>query len=369
MIRHSSGDSPVPPPLFLTLKQGDTEYLGIRTAPAKSGLHKTLGNPEHLRGVKYVRGKCEDWRGNGTREHSDFLYLSFSFDKLPEKMLLHPFSDVFGYSSGFALKMLKLLFRAVDASGLKWDFSAGAALLSGAFYDDEQGIYLLSPTAAEILHQEMDNSYIPSGISGEKEFSYMVLRKLFLCLRNDSDKQDEDFPEEDEFVVLHPHLPIPTLRKEIAEIFSSALLEENPPDISELRTHLDQWEGTGLTEDISPLHRTQRREKAEKISRRVARRRQEKDFRKKYGTKILLTLAVVGVLLVFASPFIGNMFEEDATEGLPPEEVISLFYESQNSLDHLPLLYGRNRVRIVFKGKTVRDHLFDLQTVAFHHLK
>lgn len=104
--------------------------------------------------------------------------------------------------------------------------------------------------------------------------------------------------------------------------------------ISELVTQLADMETTGFFEDLNPRSKSERLESAQKLTRKIEQRRSRIFFKKKYGPKILLAVAAAATLLFFASPFIRKAFERDITEGLPPEEVISLFYESQNDLDH-----------------------------------
>lgn len=342
MSDRSQGNSTEGPPLFLKIAQGNNEFQGIRTAPSRSGLHKILGTPQNLTGFRYGPEGFEEWHAKGIREYSGYIYLTFSREVLPEKTKLHSFFEVYRHSPAFALRMLRLLFTALEQPAprtLQTNFAPGAALLSGTFYDDEQNLYLLSPDAAEILYQESDQPYLPSGISGERELSYLVLRNLFLSLWAESgcaESGEDGFPvpKKNEPFSIHPYFAVPGLYQKLAETFYSALAKEDPPKISELVTQLADMETSGFLEDLNPRSKSERLETARKLTRKIEQYRSRVFFKKKYGPGILLAAAVVATILFFASPFIRKAFEKDVTEGLPPEEVISLFYESQNELDH-----------------------------------
>src|SRR6056297_1962914 len=177
--RIQTEDSYTPPPFITEIHRGDSIYLGIRVAPSKSGLHKTFGTPGKMKGAKFSDDGIEDWHWSGVQEDEGWLYLTFPMHTLPEKSGLHPFSEVFAGSPPYALQMLQKMRTAQEASGSGWNSTPGAALLSGTFYDDEKNLYFLSPTAAEILHQERELSHLPRGLSSNRELSYGVLQNFY----------------------------------------------------------------------------------------------------------------------------------------------------------------------------------------------
>jgi len=77
-----------------------------------------------------------------------------------------------------------------------------------------------------------------------------------------------------------------------------------------------------------------RRKVADAAEQAVLKKEKRRNFKKNHGSTVFITAAALIVLAFFASPFVKNAFEPDITEGLTPVQVIELFYQSQNSLDH-----------------------------------
>lgn len=335
MGQQNAAHSPDYPPLFVEFSSEISPLRGIRIATTGSGLHKILSSPENRNGLICGPEGIREWRAAGIREFSGFLYLTFPPDSLEKNVHLRPFAELRGQGPGFFVRMMGKLFSALENSASVGEYLDRGALISGAFYDDREYIYLLPPAAAEIIHRETsEQAYLPSGISGEGEVNYLLLRDLLHTLWSEAGEKEPPLPDRKTPFSIHPRLAVPELKQEAAELFTTALVEERPPEVPRMRDFFAGAETSGLLDDLSPLERDERQEKARVVSRKIERRRKRALFKKNHGTKILITAGAAVLLLFFASPFLRKAFEKDITEGLSPEEVITLFYESQNELDH-----------------------------------
>ncbi|HKK64327.1 MAG TPA: hypothetical protein VJ967_00635, partial [Clostridia bacterium] len=92
----------ISPPLVTRLSSAEHKYTGIRIAPAHSGLHKTIRNPQSLSGWYVSEKDISPWQWNSTMEHQKWLYLTFS-DTSPD---LRPLSDVFHMKIDGTLRIL-----------------------------------------------------------------------------------------------------------------------------------------------------------------------------------------------------------------------------------------------------------------------
>ncbi|MDY7030245.1 MAG: hypothetical protein SVR04_18320, partial [Spirochaetota bacterium] len=234
---------------------------------------------------------------------------------------------------------LKSFLQQISALSIEADFEAGGYVVTSTFIDDLQRFYLLHPALGEILDRETVKEYLPAGLSGPREMVYRILRRIYFCLSHASnlssgrtDTAVDTLAERPRIV--HPRQSMPELRADIADTLFNALIIEQVPSLDEFREKITEWETQPPFENLSGRERTERLKEAKNMNSRAARTIAVREFRRRYGTAVILSAIGLVILGFFIAPFIQRAMEPDITEGLEPTEVVRLFYESQNSLDH-----------------------------------
>jgi hypothetical protein len=338
----TSDSSPISgrPSLITELERSGKLYPAVRLAPSGSGLHKTVGSPHTMPGrILDDSGKVRNWSWNGVLEHQGWLYLTFPSERDDAGGTLRPFESIFSASPSHVFRILKSFLRQISELSIEDDFEAGGYIVTSTFIDDLQRFHLLHPALGEILDRETVNEYLPAGLSGPRELVYRILRRIYFCLAHASnlsagrtDTAVDTLAERPRIV--HPRQSMPELRADIADTLFNALIMEQVPSLDEFREKITEWETRPPFENLNGRERTERLKEAENMSSRAARTIAVREFRRRYGTAVILSAIGLVILGFFIAPFIQRAMEPDITEGLEPAEVVRLFYESQNSLDH-----------------------------------
>src|SRR6056297_1500642 len=353
----------ISPPLVTRLSSAEHKYTGIRIAPAHSGLHKTIRNPQSLSGWYVSEKDISPWHCNSTMEHQKWLYLTFS-DTSPD---LRPLSDVFHMKIDGTLRILERYLRALHSLASREELDADALYLSASFYDENGNFYFLHPQLAQFTQQNYEQlSATPESegtgaIGGQQEILPVLAHHLQLQLLQSSNK---DRNTQDSPTALHLHSQLPQLNPRIADFLfktvnnrivssrstsrssaslsgggrtSSSQSADSSPfaaKIAEFADEISAWRDNTIFENIHLEQAEERQKNADAAEQSVRKREKRRNFKKNHGSTVFITAAALIVLAFFASPFVKNAFEPDITEGLAPTEVIELFYLSQNSLDH-----------------------------------
>lgn len=328
-------------PLLITeLERSGKLYPAVRLAPSGSGLHKTVGSPHTMPGrILGDSGKVRNWSWNGVLEHQGWLYLTFPSERDVAGGTLRPFDSIFSTSPSHVFRTLKSFLQQISELSIEEDFEAGGYIVTSTFIDDLQRYYLLHPALGEILDRETLNEYLPAGLSGPREMVYRILRRIYFCLAHASNlpagrtKTVTDTLTERPRIV-HPRQSMPELRADIADTLFSTLIMEQVPSLDEFREKISEWAAAAPFEDLNGRERSERLKRAENLGRRAGRTIAVREFRRRYGTAVVLSAIGLVILGFFIAPFIQRALEPDITEGMEPAEVVRLFYESQNSLDH-----------------------------------
>ncbi len=328
------------PPLITELERSGELYPAIRLAPSGSGLHKTIGSPHTLPGkVLSGNGEVSDWRWNGVLEHRGWLYLTFPLEPDSAGRTIRPLESIFSASPRHVFQTMNSFLHQISRLSAAGDFEADGHIVTSAFIDDRMRYYLLHPVLGEIIDRKTAEEYLPAGISGPRELVYRILRRIHSCLMQASNPSAgqaqalrDDITERPRIV--HPRQSMPELRADIADTLFSALIMEQVPSLEEFREKITDWASQAPFEDLNGRERTERLKNAEVLSRKAGRTIAHRGFRRQYGTTVILSAIGLVVLGFFITPFIQRALEPDRTEGMQPAEVIRLFYESQNSLDH-----------------------------------
>jgi len=335
----------VTPPVVTKLNSGTQSYTSIRIAPSHSGLHKTIRNPQSMSGW-YTRGnKIEPWRWNGTIEHQKWLYLTFS----EQPQGLRPLTDIFQLDINETLRFLGKFLGALSELENTEGFEPDGMYLTSTFFDETGTLYFLHPDIAQLTVQNFEQlcpieERYKIGPLGRKELVPLISYQLQLQIKTKHGKEHSTQDERDESSrtsAIQPHLHryVPQLSRRIADFLfntvnRAASSESISEDIRCLSNEIAEWQRGELFEDLHLDGIEQRRKRAYMLEAGLQKKEKRRNFRRKYGSTVFLTAAALVILAFFVSPFIRRAFEPDITEGLQPAEVIELFYNSQNSLDH-----------------------------------
>jgi len=359
----------ISPPLVTPLISGEHNYTGIRIAPAHSGLHKTIRNPQSLSGWYVSENNISPWQWNSTMEHRDWLYLTFSNTSQD----LHPLSDIFHMKFEGTLRMLERYLRALNKLANREELDANALYLSASFYDESGNFYFLHPQIVQLTQQNYEQligtpeKKGTGAIGGQQEILPVLAHHLQLQLLRSSNqtynqtgsRSDRDRNIQSSETPLHLHSQLPQLNQQIADFLfkkvnnrlffsrsasrargvraSSSQAADSSPfadKILEFADEVSLWLDSMIFENIHLEQAQERRKNAAAAEQAIRKREKRRNFKKNHGSTVFITAAALIVIAFFASPFVKNAFEPDITEGLTPVEVIGLFYQSQNSLDH-----------------------------------
>ncbi len=322
----------ITPALVTSLTTGDNTYTGIRIAPSYSGLHKTIRNPHSLSGWMIQNNKVKPWRWNGTVEHQDWLYLTFSDH--PQK--LHPLVDAFHGEVHNTLRVIDEFLYALASLADTERFEPDALYLTSAFYDDAGTFYFLHPDITQLTQQ----NYEQLCPSSKTDQTGPVTRKelvptvaYYLQAQVLSQYNIEAEPKS------HLHQYVPELSDRVAQYLFAHVNRKTAhtpvnEDIHHMAEEIAEWRNIELFENLHIEASQTRQKKAYETEKKLRKKEKRREFRRKYGSTMLLAAAALVIVAFFASPFIKRSFEPDITEGMKPTEVINLFYESHNTLDH-----------------------------------
>jgi len=322
------------PPLITELSHGTESRLAIRLSPGSSALYKTIGNPHTSPGRILSGRNTSIWSWNGLMEHEAWLYLSFSPGPDQDSKSLSSLDSLFYGSADHTLSVISTYLRRLavlkDSEGLEIDGS----LLRGTFINHNEQFYLLHQRLCQIMDRELHDEYIPSGVSGEREFVYRLLRKIYSCLILNESQRTALPPAADRMPAVHPRESLPSLKENVSDTILHALILEDIPCFDEIITRVDSWIKNGLFDDINSREKNTRQQNARASSIKTQRKLRGAVLWKKYRSAIIFTAAGITALSLFIAPLIRKSLETDITEGLGPREIVQLFYESENSLDH-----------------------------------
>ena len=322
------------PPLITVLERESGSHPAIRLSRSSSGLHKSIGSPASSPGWMISEGQIHEWRWTGLAEHGGWLYITFPRIKKNRQQELNTLDSIFSGPPSRVIRNLRTLLHYLLMLQADEGPEAGAFYIDSVFIDESMRFYFLHPVLGEILNRESAPEYLPPGIKGTDELIYRSLRRLHRVLIANSAKQEEATSLQKKPPAVHPHEYLPSLQRNIADTLYTVLVLERVPTLESFFSMIDGWAEESPFEEIGSSEKEKRVREARSVTRKAHRRLGLVSFRKKHGTTVLVTIAILIGAVFIATPFIRTALEPDKTEGLSRMEVIRLFYDSQNRLDH-----------------------------------
>ncbi|MFO7849096.1 MAG: hypothetical protein R6V67_03965, partial [Spirochaetia bacterium] len=324
---HSSADhsSAADPPFLRLFTQENTKLTGVRICRARSGQQRRLMQIENRVGYTVSKGEVGQWRWKGTIEAEGFLYASF-----PESPPIEPLCELSDKDPETALGLAESFFYSYSILRSLNEKAAAEVSPEAVFFDTHGNWYFLPPSLSSIIGEGIELEYKGHLVfegDPEKKVTGAVLFYLYKAFTGHGPNDEE------KTCAAHPHLYTPELTEECAALIFSPFSEGNIPSTAEASRLISKCRRGRWKQDLGSDERQRRMEAAGETLRREAKHRRIKTMIRRYSPPIALGAAAVFVLLFLFFPFDRNT-DSDPTEGLAPEEVIRLYYNSVSELDH-----------------------------------
>lgn len=128
------------------------------------------------------------------------------------------------------------------------------------------------------------------------------------------------------------------VRDEISDALDARLKgDEEAVDLRAWTERLRAWSREGVRTTLSEEERERREQAADQTIARMEKGFQRRERVRKHGRTAVIIAVIVILVGTIPGTIIRNALQPRATAGLPPEEVVRVFYESINSLDHMTM--------------------------------
>ena len=278
-------------------------------------------------GYLYEDGKVSEWYWEGFTQQNGNRYIYFAPLKLtPLKSL-------------FNMDPAEFLNRISDIAELFKIAQCEKFIPEDALFLIEGGGILLLPSSVIGLQtigkssEQLEETYekwVRPGFKGEKAAVYLLTSYLYHFIAKEAPLEAPD-AREDSYRPTPVNLFPGNLNPKAGAWMQAVLNAAKTDDIQDLSTWISEF--NTLRNDFfieNPINAEIKL--TSYIASRTKRAKRKKFLRKRGGMLFgsLIVLAIVGTVL---TSLLVNILAPPATIGLPPEEMISLFYQSQNNLD------------------------------------
>lgn len=141
-------------------------------------------------------------------------------------------------------------------------------------------------------------------------------------------------------MILPPRLVNPEVREDVSQFIMNSLQKgdlKHIPTVDDWAVTIKVWLEEGVMESVSDEERALLQAEAERKKKKAEKAFKTKDFFLKHRTTIIIAAVVSVVVVWFGGSILKNILEPPVTVGLPPREVVGLFYNSMNDLDHIAM--------------------------------
>ena len=325
------------------IEVGGKTYLGIPVARGK-GLQSfiRLFSSEDRKGLILTERSIEEWEIVGFSEVDGTLYLyGTPFDSLPE-----PFTSLLDTPPGFSIPPRWVLFiRRLDLLG-KTSKIPEKLYPEGMFFLKKGGILLLPEKlmqkilALEPIDRRIAyfNSFNHPDLTGEENCVFFLATVTYRLITGFSPfvgtTEEELHTEMRYFPPLPATLKRPGLDEELSDFLQLFLIMKEKLSLSEWVQKIEHFSKQPL---MHSLTREEMEKKAKETERFLSQRKsshRRRTFWMKHRTHVILASLLTLVGGYFVYDVLSNALRPPRTVGMPPEQVVNLFYTSMNTLDH-----------------------------------
>lgn len=314
------------------------EHLCVRVSGHRKSPAGILQEIRRDRGWIVRSGHVAPWEVEGFVEHEGAI---FAYGPSSPGRAL---AGVLAAAEDAAWRSLFAL--ATDAAAL---VATGVSLappqLSGVLALDEGGhlflpasILAASRTAAPEADRIADaESWNHPDLNGERAFCYFIGALAYAALTHrppHSGKSEEEVHERArEQEPISPRIKNPSIAPEVADTVLRALSPHASFTLGEWVTTLEKWAAAGVHREVTPEERKRLGEQAERILRRSEVTFQRKSFLQRNWPTIAIVAGVVVVVGLVGGSILKNALKPRITVGMRPAQVVSLYYDSMNTLN------------------------------------
>jgi len=322
---------------------GGNSYLGIQVASGK-GVQSfiRLFSPQDQKGLILTERGIEEWEILGFSDVDGNLYLyGPPFESLPE-----PFTTLFDAPPGSSIPPRWVLF--IRRLALLGETSRLPEKLypEGMFFLKDgrililpekimQKVLALEPLAQRIAHFD---SFNHPDLTGEQNCSFFlatVTYRLITGFPAFTGNTEEELHTEMRYLLPLPaSLKRPGLNEELSDFLQLLLTSKEKLSLSEWEKKIEYFSKPPLVYSLTKEELEKKALEAERFLSERTRSYRRRTFWMKHRTQVILAILLTLVGAYFAYDVLSSALRPPRTLGMPPEQVVNLFYSSVNSLDH-----------------------------------
>ncbi len=314
-----------------------TAYLGVALPYKKPTAADRAGGKKDTIGYLLKEGVLIPWEIIGYREEEGQLYL---YGPWHEGRTFKEMRDQ--HQGHQSLLLLSDLLHHLQKQSLLPEQIHLETLL----FPDDGGILILPPSVARsiIAYQPEEerlssfNSYNHPDLRGISNGSFLLGVLAYEIFAGKHPYPGESINLVHQKMRELPPIPLnllkPELKEEISLFIESSLSGPDRPAPGEWNRKLQGWSKEGFFREVPEEEKKQRSRALLSFSLAREKRFKRKDFFRR--RKLTIILGAVGFILVLSLLFstIKSALAPPITVGLHPEEIVSLYYSSLNTLDH-----------------------------------
>ncbi len=312
--------------------RGEEKSL-IYISPQKTAVPANLLQGRKEAGWIYRNGNLEEWVWQGFAQHEGARYIYF--DAQP----LQPLETLFSMSGERAIAHLIEIGALFDLLRVDRFIPEDALyLLEGG------GVLMLPPSIIELqvtgkteqILYDTHEKWVRPGFRGPAAAVYQLSSLLYRIIGGSAPLDDQE-ARDDGYRPIPLQLLNTKLPDDAAGWLGAILNARKAQDLPAI----EQWlaslklhsETLIAAARSSPSPSPQLDQFLTRRAKRVGRIR----FLRKRGTLLIVSIAALAVVLTIAVPMVTRALQPPATAGLSPEQMLGVYYESQNTLDSVLL--------------------------------
>ncbi len=278
-------------------------------------------------GYLYKDGKLSEWYWQGFTQQNGNRYIYFEPIKL-----LH-------LEALFTLEKAELLKRISDIAELLKIVSCKRFIPQDALYLIEGGGILLLPFTIMELQNTGKNSdqvestyekWVRPGFRDEKISVYQLASYIYHYIAKEAPLENPD-ARDDSYKPVPINLYPGKLNPKAGVWIQKVLNAKKTDEIQDISTWIEEFKV--LRNDFFIKNPIDTSVKLESYLASREKRVKKNRFLRKRGNLLIASIVSLAAIIAVLVSILSNALAPPATVGLPPEEMLALFYQSQNTLD------------------------------------
>jgi hypothetical protein len=331
---------------LIKLDRNGTTLLGINTGiPANSPSLRKLAGQRRQSGWIARNGSLETWTPAGFVEHEGRVHV---YGPLFEG---RTFDELINDESSNRIESVARVADALAALEAN-EIVPPAFHTRGFVVADDGAVLVLPPDILGAIRDHQDYAeriarmerFIHPDRSNAENASFAIAASTYYVLTGTFPYTGTD--EEELHARTRAADPLPAnmrvigIRDDISQTLQEQLApqDDKPPlPPSDWASLLRTWQKEGTTRALTDEEREAAEQQAQQRNERIERSFRRREGMRRNGRKALIIAAIVIIVGSVPATIIRNALAPRATAGLPPAEVVTVFYTSINSLDHMTM--------------------------------